>query len=328
MTFVSRTALLALLTLTTQGAMAQSSPLGYKEKAAALQARLDLDESYNIPEIRRARAIEEIYSLVFERQLGSYFGRNALVKKVVLEDMSSQRSLSPEQLALAVALRGNTLFYPTHYDATDLIASRLEGEATTLKNLADLVRGLKAENPRLVINSENDYLTHSPNSNEGRLALLNSFDAVLTARSDILAAVKRQRRFEIVDSRERYGSNGFFMDASQKSASLVVSREGRFNESPYFNAISLERILDVGLVKGFSVKPAYFLESKVFDNGLAALLQVTSDPTLVTRLQKAGVRGFEIDDAYSHREDLFRGGILAVGTTPEQIEEVIALLFP
>jgi hypothetical protein len=328
MKLVFRTALLTLLTLTSPFASAESSLLGYQEKAAALRARLDLDESYNIPEIRRARAIEEIYSLVFERSLGSYFGQSALVKKIVLEDMSSQRNLSNEQLALAVALRGNTLFFPTQYDATDLIASRLEGEAETLKNLADLVRGLKAENSRLVIRAENDYLTGSPNSNEGRLALLSSFDAVLTARADILAAVKRLRRFEIVDSRERYGSAGLFSDVSQKSASLVVSRQGRFNESPYLNAIALEMILDVGLLKGFEVKPAYFLDSTIFSNGLAALLQVTSDPSLVTRLQKAGVRGFEIDDAYSQREELFKGGILAVGTTPEQIQEVIALLFP
>jgi hypothetical protein len=328
MTLVSRSALLALLTLTTQGALAQSSPLGYQEKAAALKARLDLDESYNIPEIRRARAIEEIYSLVFERSVGAYFGPNSLVKKIVLEDMSSQRGLNEEQLAQAVALRGNTLFYPTHYDTTNLIASRLAGEAETLKNLRDLIQGLKAENPRLVINPESDHLTRSPNSNEGHLALLNSFDAVLTARADILAAVKRLRRFEIVDSRERYGSNGLFLNASEKSASLVVSREGRFNERPYLSAISLEMILDVGLVKGFSVKPAYFLESAVFDNGLAALLQVTSNPIILARLQRAGVRGFEIDDGYTHREELFKGGILAVGTTPEQIQEVIDLLFP
>jgi hypothetical protein len=328
MTLVSRSALLTLIIVTTQGALAQSSPLGYKEKAAALEARLDLNQSYNIPEIRRARAIEEIYSLVFERQLGSYFGPSALVKKIVLEDMSSQRGLSAEQLALAVALRGNTLFYPTHYDTTDLIASRLDGEAETFKNLADLERGLKAEIPRLVIRSESDRFTQSPNSNESRLALLNSFDAVLTARADILAAIKRQRPFEIVDSRDLYGSSGFFVDASEKSASLVVSREGRFNENPYFNAISLEMILDVGLVKGFGVRPTYFLKSAVFENGLAALLQVTSDPALVTRLQRAGVHGFVIDDGYSNREELFKGGILAVGTTPEQIQEVIALLFP
>ncbi|MEO5666431.1 MAG: hypothetical protein ABIR96_00080 [Bdellovibrionota bacterium] len=304
----------------------------YQQQEAALRARVDLEVERFVPELVKAKAIEELYSLVFEKHVGEYFSKNnGLVRKIIIKDLRVGDPLSEDTATLATALHEHTLNYPRDYDASDLIASRLPEEASAYAELGNLARALKKESPSLRIRYQNNVVTDTPNSNQSRLELLRNLDAVLTARSDILSALQRTRSFEIFDTVDQYGNNGFFKNSDGRStASLVVGRSGYWGDGLYVNAISLETILDLGLIKGFDVKPAYFTQSGDFETGLMSLQNVLSDNNgeLAKYLRAKGVTGFVIDPEYALNEELYSSGVLTVGTKTEEIRQVIELMFP
>jgi len=322
--FVSRSLLALTLVL---GTTAQALP-AYKEKEAAIAARVRLELGSRIPELVRIRAIEEIHSLIFDQGLGSFFGKDATVRRIVFEDTSYNSNMNAELAASITALRGHTLPYPSHYDASAIIASNLATEAQIQKDLSDLIRGLKEENSRLTIEFETDVITHAPNSNRTRLELLTNFDAVLTARADILSSVKSFRSFTIVDRLEIFGQNGFFRDNDNKSATLIVGRSARYGSELRMGLETLETVLDIGTEKRFNVKPSYFMDRKMFAEGAQALASVLADSSLVAHLRKNGVEGFEIDDRFESRDNLINNGTVSVGLTQEDITKVLNLLFP
>jgi len=321
-----RSSLLALsLALSAHGANAS-----YKQKEAALRTRVDLEVERYVPELAKAQAIQELYSLVFEKGVGEHFAKsNGLVRQIRVKDHGHGRPITHEEARVATELQGHTLHYPAHFDASQLIADRLADEARTLRDLVSITRELKKETPSLKIVFETELGERLPNSNRSRLEFLNSFDAVLTARSDILSALKRYRSFEIIDRVAKFGEMGvFWHDSDHNVAQLVVGRSGFFNEHVYLDAIALEMLLDIGTIKRFDVKSSFFLSRTVFADALDSLLQVLSDASTARHLRAHGVAGFKINPDFAREEELFSDDTLSVGITPQEIRSVIDLLFP
>jgi hypothetical protein len=310
------------------GVRAQS----YREKEAALTERIDLRVEDRVPEFDKARAIDQLYQLVFQSGLNSYFHKGSgLVRQILVEQIPLADRLTPEAAASVTSLRAHTLTYPAQYDASAIIAESLPHEAQTLRELQNKTQSLSSRISSLSIVSETDLIQRLPNANRTRLALLESFDTLISSNPSLLSALRSYTGFELVDGIQIYGHNELSLkqdSQGRRTARLVVGRAGAHRRDVFLGTLELKHVLEIGLLHGFGVRPYYFMNRQEYSEGLASLVQALNEPSVRNRLRRNGVASFEIDALFRRRGKLFENGRLVVGLTEEDTLQVIDLLFP
>jgi hypothetical protein len=311
-----------------------SQAQSYPQKLAALQERVNLDLGIFLPEIEKAAAVNQLYTLVFQSNANHYFDKKSgLVRAIVLREIF-RKEPTADDLSGVTRLQGHVLHYPTKFDATSIILSRLAEEAQIMNSIPGAVASLKRLVPNMQITFESDGAYAATNSNVSRLQLLNDLQTVLSSNPAVVNGIRSYKKFSVVDNTSSSITNSllFWTDTYGRTtdhyATLNVGRDGIYNKTPYFNATLLESVLKLAFIDGFGSKAGYFMKPAQFASSIAALNAYLLNSGKADQLQAGGVDGFEFEEGYEDRERLFQNGILTVGTTEEGIRRVVELFFP
>ncbi len=305
----------------------------YKEKLAQLEARIDLTFAPRMPELEKAKVVDQIHELVFDESITGYFDKKgSAVKTIEVKDMEAFH-LNDNDLDEVTSLVGHKLRWPAPHDVRELVRGKIIDEVLKIGDLRRLERDVKKDFSNLKFEKVNDY---DLPTNASATQTLWDFYSYATFNQDIKREMNKLEAIHLTNATNFIPQAGSvyqeFHDWEEprhrwKESFLYLGHERVFGGTPVITDDAMMKLLEITYLKKIGVSIGPWAKRAHFTAALPELDEVLSDPTILQKLRANHVWNIEIDPEYANKSELFKDHLLILGTTREEMLQVIDLLF-
>ncbi|MEN0059308.1 MAG: hypothetical protein AAGB31_10785, partial [Bdellovibrio sp.] len=220
-------------------------------------------------------------------------------------------------------VRNGTILYPLRLDISERVAGNLSYEEDLVAEVANLEKAIQQRLPQVTFVHESSVYRGYTSTNESYLQTLRIFDENVTAETlkDFAQVVVEDYSSSSLDTAVKVGLN-------VKKQRVMVLTVGRNNvvENYGFSAEQLDVLFDIAINKGLGVSGNRFMSDDQFDSALYEL-QAFLTAEKAAHLRSQGVNAVRLDPDFRYHSRLFEEGVLTLGTTQEEMTEIVDVLF-
>ena len=309
-----------------------ASAQSFNEKQAAIEERVNLQIDTYSPQLEVIRSVNQVYDIMFNSNLGSYFSKESgLVRTISLKNYRTFM-VEDSDLDGIVSLKMHTLDWPLQFDVRMLVSQKLASEKTIFNELRSIKSALTDEVPYADFEAPED--TFYVPSNVSALANFQNLRSTLASNSN---ARNRMRAYDSVIVKNQTHTMGpgrielthwTYEDGETYSqAAIVLGHSGVLTNIPFFTPEALELSMKFAFNNDIGVLAGYWMKSDEFEAALQEFDILLSEDGILETLSQNNVHNVEFNPDYKHSDSLFQGNKLELGTTRDEMKEVIELLF-